>query len=290
MRRRSKSLPVLAAALLGLAAATSPSSFAADDQPDTTPPVVQLDQWAHFTRGTTVDVARLDGGIYFSGTPRLAWQVADPSGICAQELAWQGYSEHWGEPDDVLGDAQHVALDPAARHFLTNESTNTFDEQRIPSRWVLRATDCAGNTGTSAVARVRFGALDDRSGAISYRGDWARVADSGTSGILDTLHRTGTRGARLVTRFAAHGPVALVVRKGPRNGRFQVWVDGVLVKSVASYRATARSGVVAWEGYFPEGTHRLRVVNLATRGHPRLEVDGLLLCQGPVTEPTSCGG
>jgi len=286
MRRRSKSLALLAVAFLGLAGTSASPGATAADEPDTTPPTVHLDEWAHYTVGSIVDARPFeDGSLYWSTTPTSAWQAGDASGICSQEVAWTGYDAHYDDPDDVLGYAQHIQVDPAARTFHTNEVVNMMDDARGTHRWVVRVTDCAGNKATSNIAAIRFGVLDDKARAIAYKGGWKRAAADGA--VLDTLHTTRTRGASLSSRFSG-GPVGLVARTGPDHGALQVWVDGRLAATVSAYAPARADGVVLWEGYYASGNHTIKVVNLATRGRPKASFDALLLCEGFVTNPGGC--
>jgi hypothetical protein len=56
-----------------------------------------------------------------------------------------------------------------------------------------------------------------------------------------------------------------------------VYVDGVLKATVNARSSSQRNRVIAYAAQWPaDGAHTIRVVNLATSGHPRTTVDGFL--------------
>ena len=57
-----------------------------------------------------------------------------------------------------------------------------------------------------------------------------------------------------------------------------------------TYARSTRHRVLVWEGLFPPGPHTLRVVNLATPGHPRIDLDAVLTCTPPNTLATCYAG
>ncbi len=67
-----------------------------------------------------------------------------------------------------------------------------------------------------------------------------------------------------------------------------MYVDGVLRKTVDTHATTTRHRVVVWQGLFRSGQHTLRVVNRATAGHPRIDLDTLTTCSAPVVVDDDC--
>ena len=70
--------------------------------------------------------------------------------------------------------------------------------------------------------------------------------------------------------------VGLVMAKGPTRGSAKVYVDGILKATVNTYATSAQSRVIVFERSIPAGTHRVKVVNVATPGHPRIDLDAVL--------------
>jgi hypothetical protein len=166
-------------------------------------------------------------------------------------------------------------------------TTNEANFERVQDRFLVRSTDCAGNTRTSRVATVAFGTREDTSPGISYRGRWSTARSSGSSG--GTTHWTTRAGDSFAaTSDGADGPVGLVMEKGPDRGSAAVYVDGVLRRTVDTHSARTRHRTVVWQGLFARGEHTLRVVNRATTGHPRIDLDTLLTCSGAHVDLGSC--
>ena len=245
---------------------------------DTTPPSLKLQPWGHYKVGTTVftDYDTSDPSNpyldYWSASYVLTWKAADPSGICGQTITEQSYDTLGGDEDPVLGsDTVTSPLRPAARSYAYG--TDWMDWMRVPDRYVVRATDCAGNTATSGIANTSFGITEDSSSAISYSSGWSVSRFPGFSG--GTTHRTTTRGASASITVSG-GPVALVMEKASDRGSADVYVDGVRRATVNTHATTTKHRVVVWEALLGSGSHTIRVVNKATAGHPRIDLDAVL--------------
>jgi hypothetical protein len=94
------------------------------------------------------------------------------------------------------------------------------------------------------------------------------------------MARTSTRKAALSTVVNAGGQtqhVALIMAKGPARGKASVYVDGVYRATVDTYAAGNVNRVVVWEAEFAgTANHTVKVVNQATAGRPRIDVDAVL--------------
>lgn len=284
MRRRTivtitvSALAALAAPALVVAGPAPPAPASPSD--DDAPPELVLDPYARPEVGSQI-TTYYDGGSleYWEMDARLTWTADDPSGICEQTVAWSGYESIEQEVDPVLAAPATVyPVDPEERTFLAT-NLNLLNWLRIRDQFVVRATDCAGNTAVSDVADTVFPITEDRSPEVTYRGRWQVARASWFSGR--TVHVAKRRGASATVDFDGDGPVALVMSQGPSRGRADVYVDDVRVATVDTHRATARNRVVVWEGRFDPGPHVLRVVNRATPGHPRITLDAFLLRDAP---------
>ncbi len=215
---------------------------------------------------------------YFQSGFFLKWATSDPSGICRQRVAWQGYESIGGPVDPVLGpNTVKYPVESTARRY--DFDTNSENWMRIPDRFVVRSRDCAGNKGVSRIARAGFGTREDDSAGIRYRGTWSTSRFAGFSG--GTTHRSTAAGSAFTAAFdGADGPIGLVMEKAPDRGKAAVYVDGVLRKVVNTHSSKTQHRMVVWQGLFKSGPHTLRVVNKATAGHPRIDLDTLLTCSG----------
>jgi hypothetical protein len=71
--------------------------------------------------------------------------------------------------------------------------------------------------------------------------------------------------------------VALVMETGPNRGAFELWIDGRLRAVVDTYAATTQHRTMVWTGQL-RGTdaHTVELVNLATPGRPRIDLDAVV--------------
>ena len=244
---------------------------------DTTAPALSLDAAPHYVTGSQVATAydaetgRME---YWELDLALRWTTSDASGICGQAVTERSYDTLGGDQDAVLG-SDTVAYEqaPEARRYAFR--SNLFNDERGPGSFVVRSTDCAGNTSTSEVARTGVGFVEDSSSRVTYRGAWKTAKFSGFSG--GSTHYATAAGARATTTVEG-GAVALVMEKASNRGAADVLVDGVRKATVNTYAATTTHRAVVWEAVLSPGTHTITVVNKATPGHPRIDLD-LVLAQ-----------
>jgi hypothetical protein len=112
-------------------------------------------------------------------------------------------------------------------------------------------------------------------GSASYRGTWT-VATCRCSGGADkyTLASGGS------ASFTFTGKrIQLVSERSSTRGSFKVYLDGTQQTTISNYNATATyNAIVVWSRSFTaSGTHTLKIVNIATSGHPRLDVDAFVV-------------
>lgn len=256
---------------------TGASATAADD---TTPPVVRLDPWARPLVGAQVGVTHVpdEGFTVWDADFAVHWYAADPSGICDQEVGWSSYDALGEEVDPRIGGpTTYFPVERDARTF-TAPHLNLFDWNRVEDRFIVKVTDCAGNVGYSNVADSQFGIHEDAEPAISYRGPWRTAHFDGFAG--GTTHATVARGASASVSFSGNAPIALIMETAPNRGKADVYVDGVRRATVDTYAAVTRHRVLVWQGRFGSGPHRLTLVNRATPGHPRIDLDAVSFCPG----------
>lgn len=270
MARRRLLLTLLVLPALLLPAAGSSAAT------DTRPPTLVLDPFPRYRLGSQVDTSYWPDETYWLARYRVQWKASDPSGICSQTVAWAGY-DRGDENDPVLGEwTGYYSVSAKARTF--DFQTDTYDTDRGPDVFLVRSTDCAGNTATSSVAVTKFGIREDDAPGITYRGTWSVSNFQGFSG--GTTHYSTKAGDSFTTTFTGDGPVALVMEKAANRGSADVYVDGVYRKTINTNSSTTKHRVVVWQAIYKPGPHTLRVVNKGTPGHPRIDLDAVLLCSG----------
>lgn len=70
--------------------------------------------------------------------------------------------------------------------------------------------------------------------------------------------------------------IGLVMAKGPGRGSADIYVDDVKVATIDTYAPANDNRRIVFDHRMPAGTHTLEVVNLATDGHARIDVDAFL--------------
>ncbi|HEY0487589.1 MAG TPA: hypothetical protein VGD72_15185 [Mycobacteriales bacterium] len=255
-----------------LAVAAPAGASARDTARDTTAPTLRLEPYSRYVVGDTADIT-YDGdfAVWFLRFA-LRWTASDPGGICGQTLTEQSYDTLGGDTDPVLGgDTTTTTRSAGARAYAFTE--NALNNERVQHRFVVRATDCAGNTAVSRIAETTVDIREDTAPEIRYTGAWRTARFGGFSG--GTAHFATAAGARATTTVDG-GPVALVMEQAANRGSADVYVDGVREATVGTYSATTRHRRVVWQALLPAGTHTVDVVNRATAGHPRIDLDVVL--------------
>ena len=191
----------------------------------------------------------------------MSWAPAtDPtSGISAYELSERLDAGAWRVAATVGGTSVRRSIVPG--HVYT---------------WSLRARDAAGNWSDPATTRgFKVLSVPERSTAVRYAGAWSTVYSSVAYG--GSRRTTIARGA--TATFTVWGTSAVIVgTMSPTRGSAEVWVDGLKVKTFSGYSTTTRNrAVLAYIQLGPSAAHTVIVKNLATSGHRRLDIDGMIL-------------
>jgi hypothetical protein len=284
----------LAACCTVLVGAVALAPSAASSAPDTTPPVVVTPVKASFTVGEQIDV----------GSPQecgddphdlrvyevplgFTWTGDDASGTVRYSLT--GETGRDGELDEFVDSTQTSYAAPVG----SNGDQSCGGGNGSVYVWHLTASDPAGNTVTHDVygGRVRLTQdtdLTDRAGyatqpTITYAGRWG--VSSCTCWSDGGVHRTTAKGASASITTASFSTfpayvtnhhVGLVTEKGPHRGRFEVYVDGRRRTTVDLYATTSQPRTIVWQAGFLDYGHTIEVVNLATPGRPRVDLDAVL--------------
>ncbi|HSS68137.1 MAG TPA: hypothetical protein VLK34_06260, partial [Nocardioidaceae bacterium] len=74
--------------------------------------------------------------------------------------------------------------------------------------------------------------------------------------------------------------LGLVMAKAPDRGKAAIFVDGVRVATVDTHAASKVNRTVVWRQTMAGNTgHTVKVVNLATAGRTRIDIDAFVLLQ-----------
>jgi len=271
----SRTLVFAAAVTMVIGFAAAPSVAGAAATPDTTGPTVGIPRFTGYVAGTRADIFWDPGNqlVMYDLKMAVRWTASDASGICGQTVTERSYDTLGGDFDPILGnDTVTTPVAPDARSYPFNEDFLNY--LRVPDRYVVRVTDCAGNTTTSAITRSVVDVKDDdEPGFITYTGRWGI---SRFPGFADGATHFASAPGAVAAFMVDGGAVGLVMEKAANRGSAKVFVDGVLKGTVDTYSVTTKHRQVVWSATLPPGRHFIRVVNSATPGHPRIDVDAIL--------------
>ena len=220
------------------------------------------------------------GEVWVSVPQSLTWSGSDDSGPVS--YSWVENTKGWGPGAEG---------EPSPATTLVRTTTDANQEcgggSWMPSDWDVTATDAAGQSVTHNVAGGLFSftqnnnAADDSHYAaqadIRYSAGWATatcgcwsdgsVTKTAKKGATATITFTGGRSSDL--------HVGLVMHRGPARGRFQVLVNGTRVAAVDTFAPGDQPRTVVWQRAI-KVTDTVTIVNLATPGHGRIDLDGVL--------------
>jgi hypothetical protein len=263
-------VPAIAVLLAGAAMAGAPAGAATD----VTPPVWTKIPAASIPVGAVLDSWDCDG-VEFSLTPvHVDYQARDPeSGIDHYEMA----TDQGNGPEDV---------GLVTRATMTARTTDPADCFGGP-RPIFSAYAVNGAGLENAEYAWQSSQLvviqDKASNNKGYTQGWKTSHCACWSG--GTTHKTRKKNAALRATLLAPdsagtpstSALALIMATGPNRGRATVWLDGVKVATVRTHSTVRTQRTVVWRQSVAPGVHVVRVVNQATPGHPRIDIDALVL-------------
>jgi beta-N-acetylhexosaminidase len=191
---------------------------------------------------------------------RTSWSASDPCGISRYSLDRSTNGAAWA------AQSLPTALSTSLAQSLVRGSTY---------RYTARATDGAGNTASwTSGSAFRPLLSEQTSTAITYHGTWYSIGNTYASG--GTLRYSTATGASATYSFTASS-VAWVAMVGPSRGSAAVYLDGIHVATINLYSATFGARRIVYAASFStSGPHTLRIVNLGTAGHSRVDVDAFV--------------
>jgi hypothetical protein len=140
----------------------------------------------------------------------------------------------------------------------------------------VTARDRGGNTTTTSVTTTPT-RYSESSPTAHYSGTWSLSSNGSYSG--GKARTTWTAGRSVTYAFTGRS-AAWVSAKGPTRGSARVYVDGKYVTTV-NLRATATAyrRVVWARSWGAVGAHTVKVVVVGTAGHPRVDVDAVIVAR-----------
>lgn len=280
--RRSVRLGVAVVLGSGLVVLVNPSpAFAAD----TTRPALTV-QPALFFQGGQIgpsDPASSDPDamppVWTSQIPMyVTWSGSDASDICGYDV----WDENGSEEYQLVRSTLRTRYDGDTTDYDGSVGAGAT----VTYAWKIVAHDCAGNT--TAKERGVLPEVIQEDGTDLYGNPSPiRIAYTGTWGTSyctcwshGAVRRTTQKGATATVNFStgtANSPIALVMEKAPGRGKFTVLLDGVNKGTIDTYSAVASHRVIVWSGKaVTAGKHVVKIVNQATAGRSRIDLDAVL--------------
>lgn len=200
-----------------------------------------------------------------SSPVKTSWSATDEKGVTGYTLQRQVDGGTWTTVSLSSGTAASIA------QSLTLGTSY---------RYRMRASDANGNTSGWAYGPTFEGSRTQQtSTAVKYSGTWSTGSSTTYSG--GTVKYSKSRGASVSYTFTGSS-IAWVSSKSSSRGSADVYIDGAYKATVSlnasSYQAQRIVYAYNWS---TNGTHTIRIVNKATSGHPRIDVDAFIrLAQG----------
>ena len=130
------------------------------------------------------------------------------------------------------------------------------------------------NEGPSVYLRPTDSVFGYQETAAAYAGTWTRASLSGAWG--GSVDYTTAPGAAASFTFSGDH-LAWIGTVGPSYGSAKVYINGALWKTVnCNAPTTATREVLLKYGFGSVDTNTIKIVNMATPGHPRIDVDGFV--------------
>lgn len=274
-------VPLVLVAASGVAATLL--SNGASAAVDTTPPRLKLPASFSFIKGSAIgEMAPDEDGEMQSTYPipmRVKWSASDASGICGSRTRMIDSDAGFDAPYGPWTMQSQLTIEES--DYTNQQGGGSFNDWA----YQVQVRDCFDNY-TAKLARsdavvvqedgatYGFGELP-----ITYTGAWNVNNCACWSG--GTARRTNAAGASAQFKVQSYQrEVGLVMETAPDRGRFQVLVNGKLRATVDTYAAVKKHRVVVWTGKVPADS-TIKLVNLATPGRPRIDLDAILTDEAP---------
>jgi hypothetical protein len=147
----------------------------------------------------------------------------------------------------------------------------------VAYRFRSKAVDYAGNTGSAWATSPTLTAVtvQQTSTGIKYSSGW--VTSTNASYLGGTTKARSVIGASASYTFSGRA-IGFVSVMGPSRGRVKVYVDGVYLKTVDLYSASARYRALVYSrSWTSSGTHTIRLVLAGPSSRPRVDIDAFVV-------------
>jgi hypothetical protein len=228
--------------------------------------------------GSALASPPLNAGIRF----KVPSAVSSPDLVTATVPAWVYWTQGTSSTTGVSCCSNEV-YDDVARSSIATTSASKVGVTLVANnayRFGIDSFDANGKYVGSVFTDPPFddyiqqlGLIDDTSN-YGYVGTWSTRTDANNLGGSSQYSTTAGASATYATNGAR--AFAWITTTGPTHGSAKIYIDGVYQKTVSTYSATVQYRRVVfardWNEFFPP-SHTIKIVNVATSGHPEVDVD-----------------
>lgn len=165
--------------------------------------------------------------------------------------------------------------------FLGATTANTFQVSTHVGGYEIgpyriKSWDADGTFLGSVLADPAFANAFEDSYLTDYGGrtcaPWRSMRD--TEDAYGSACATNDAGASLY--FPGYIDAAWIATTGPQYGSAAVYINGVYVTTVSLYAKTVHHRQVVWAHRFGQALGTVTLINLATPGHPKIDIDAVV--------------
>ena len=140
------------------------------------------------------------------------------------------------------------------------------------------ARDKAGNIGKSRIRRTIVPNNENR--RVAKRNGFRRTFSGAKSDYYkQTVRYSKVRGDSITYRFRGRS-VALISTKGPKMSKAKIFLDGKYKRTIDTHSSKTRTRrIVFSKSWKKKRVHKIKIVNLGTRGRARFDVDAIAVRQ-----------
>jgi hypothetical protein len=171
-----------------------------------------------------------------------------------------------------------VQVNGGSWRTISNGLQATYDLS-LGDTYDFRVRAAAGYITTPWVTNTPFTVMGFQDPSLAYTGAWATSAEPQFWGGTDEYTTASKASANLT--FSGR-TFAIIGSLSSSNGSAALWVDGQWHSRLdESWSSPGTSGptIVGRWGWTATGTHTIKIVNSATKGHPRFDIDGVVVFQ-----------
>jgi hypothetical protein len=180
------------------------------------------------------------------------------------------YKVSWTPGSCATGSTYDVTVTSGGSSTVVNSGTALSAKIRLAVGTYAIAVDCGGAASTTTLTSTGY-----QEAAASYTGTWRSTSFAGAWGGAARYTAAGSASATF--QCSSCRALAWVTDEDSAHGSAKVYVDGALKATINTQSSTPLNRVIAYKvEWATPGAHTLKIVNVATSGHPRISVDGFL--------------